>query len=213
MTMRCLIIVCGIPGSGKSTLARRAVERWGAVSFASESFADALGAAARTAAGDLSREAIVHAYSAMADAVAESLSRHGLVVAVGSFRSAEQRRRFREIATRAGASATTLRVVCPVATAAERVRSRLASGERGPSAEVLGQIDAELNRASDIDALLTNDASMEQLHGQVDALIQAFLTQAPLDPSLLDPSLGPLPPLPHSRDGVREADDMVASHE
>src|SRR5215470_2453457 len=95
-----LLIVCGIPGAGKSTLARRAVERWGAVSFASEFFADALGAAARTASGDLSREAIVHAYSAMADAVAESLSRHlsphlsphGLVVAVGSFRSEEQRR-------------------------------------------------------------------------------------------------------------------------
>jgi predicted kinase len=169
-----LIIVCGIPGSGKSTFARHAADRWGAVSFASEAFAEALGAAARTASGDLSREAIIHAYSAMAAAVADSLSKHGLVVAVGSFRSEEQRRRFRDIATRAGASATTLRVVCPVATAAERVRSRLASGERGPSADVLGEIDAELERASDIDALLTNDASIEHFHRQVDAMIEAL---------------------------------------
>jgi predicted kinase len=182
------------------------MERWGAVSFASESFADALGAAARTASGDLSREAIVHAYSAMADAVAESLSRHlsphlsphGLVVAVGSFRSEEQRRRFREIATRAGASATTLRIVCPVATAAERVRARLACGERGPSADVLGQIDAELNRASDVDAFLTNDASIEHFHRQIDALIQA---------------LGPLASTPRSRDRVSEGSHLIASHE
>jgi predicted kinase len=178
------------------------VQRWGAVSFASESFADALGAAARTASGDLSREAIVHAYSAMADAVAQSLSRHlsphGLVVAVGSFRSEEQRRRFREIATRAGASTTTLRIVCPVATAAERVRARLACGERGPSADVLGQIDAELNRASDVDALLTNDASIEYFHRQIDALIEA---------------LEPIPSPPRSRDSVREGGHMVASHE
>jgi predicted kinase len=193
-----LIIVCGIPGAGKSTLAHRTVQRWGAVSFASESFADALGAGARTASGDLSRAAILHAYSAMADAVAQSLSRHGLVVAVGSFRSEEQRRRFRGIATRAGASATTLRIVCPVATAAERVRARLACGERGPSADVLGQIDAELNRASDVDALLTNDASMEDFHRQIDALIQA---------------LAPLPSAPRSQDKVREGSHMVASHE
>ena len=62
-----LIIVCGIPGAGKSTLAHRAVERWAAVSFASETFAEELGAAARTASGDLSKEAIAHAYAAMAD--------------------------------------------------------------------------------------------------------------------------------------------------
>jgi hypothetical protein len=60
--MNRLLIVCGIPGAGKSTLAHRAVERWNAVSFASETFAEALEAAARTDSGDLSKEAIVHAY-------------------------------------------------------------------------------------------------------------------------------------------------------
>jgi predicted kinase len=169
-----LVIVCGIPGSGKSTLALRAVERWGAVSFASETFAEELGAAARTASGDLSKEAIAHAYSAMAAAVTESLSRDRLVVAVGSFRSQEQRRRFRDIATSAGASVTTLRVVCPVDTAAKRVRARLASGERGPTADAMLQIDAELNPASDIEFVLTNDSSVEHFHRRVDAMIQAL---------------------------------------
>jgi predicted kinase len=60
-----LIIVCGVPGSGKSTFALHAADRWGAVRFASETFAEQLGAAARTASGDLSKEAIVHAYSVM----------------------------------------------------------------------------------------------------------------------------------------------------
>src|SRR5215510_7688424 len=105
MRRRCPLIVCGIPGAGKSTLARRAVDRWNAVSFASETFAEALGAAARTASGDLTQEAILHAYTAMAAAVEDALSRYRLVIAVGSFRSEEQRRRFRDIATSAGASA------------------------------------------------------------------------------------------------------------
>src|SRR5258708_40115553 len=89
-----LLVVCGIPGAGKSTLARRAVERWDAVSFASETFAEALGAAARTASGDLSKEAIAHEYSAMAGAVADTLSTHKLGRALGSFRYQEKRRRF-----------------------------------------------------------------------------------------------------------------------
>jgi predicted kinase len=169
-----LVIVCGIPGSGKSTLAHRAVERWGAVSFASETFAEELGAAARTASGDLSKEAIAHAYSAMAVAVAEALSRKELVVAVGSFRSEEQRRRFRAIAISASASVTTLRVVCPIETAAKRVRARLASGERGPTADAMLQIDAALSPASDIDYVLTNDSSVEHFHRRVDAMIQAL---------------------------------------
>jgi predicted kinase len=169
-----LVIVCGIPGAGKSTLAHRAVERWGAVSFASETFAEELGAAARTASGDLSKEAIAHAYSAMAGAVTEALSRKRLVVAVGSFRSQEQRRRFRDIATSAGASVTTLRVACPIETAAERVRARLASGERGPNADAMLQIDAGLNRSNDIDLVLTNDSSVEHFHRRVDAMIQAM---------------------------------------
>ncbi len=169
-----LIIVCGIPGAGKSTLALRAVERWDAVSFASETFAEALGAAARTASGDLSKEAIAHAYSAMASAVADALSSPRLVIAVGSFRSEEQRRRFRDIAIRAGASVTTLRILCPIETAAQRVRARLASGERGPTADAMVRIDAELNRATDIDAVLTNDSSAEHFHREVEALLQAL---------------------------------------
>jgi predicted kinase len=169
-----LIIVCGVPGSGKSTFALHAADRWGAIRFASETFADALGAAARTASGDLSKEAIVHAYSAMAAAVADALSRHRLVIAVGSFRSEEQRGRFQDIATSAGASVTTLRILCPIETAAQRVRSRLASGERGPTADAMRQIDAELNQASQIDAILTNESSVEHFHRQVDALVQAL---------------------------------------
>jgi predicted kinase len=169
-----LVIVCGVPGSGKSTLAHRAVERWGAVSFASETFAEELGAAARTASGDLSKEAIAHAYSAMAAAVTEALARSQLVVAVGSFRSEEQRRRFREIATGAGASVTTLRVVCPIDAAAKRVQLRLASGERGPTADAMLQIDVALSRATDIDFVLTNESSVEHFHRRVDAMIQAL---------------------------------------
>jgi predicted kinase len=168
-----LIIVCGIPGSGKSTFALRVAERWGAVRFASETFAEQLGAAARTASGDLSKEAIVHAYSVMGAAVRDSLATNKLVVAVGSFRSEGQRIRFRDIATSSGASVVTLRIVCPIETAAKRVRSRLSSGERGPTADAMLQIDAELNRAKDIDAVLTNDSSIEHFHRQVDAVIQA----------------------------------------
>jgi uncharacterized protein len=168
-----LIIVCGIPGSGKSTFALRVADRWGAVKFASETFAEQLGAAARTASGDLSKEAIVHAYSEMGAAVRKSLATHKLVVAAGSFRSEGQRRRFRDIARSSSATVVTLRIACPIETAAKRVRSRLSSGERGPTADAMLQIDAELNRAKDIDAVLTNDSSIEHFHREVDAVIQA----------------------------------------
>jgi predicted kinase len=169
-----LIIVCGVPGSGKSTFARHVADRWGAVRFASETFAEELGAAARTASGDLSKEAISHAYSAMGTAVTGSLATNRLVVAVGSYRAEEQRSRFRDIANCAGASVTTLRIVCLIDTAAKRVRSRLAFGERGPTEKAILQIDAELNRASDIDLVLTNDSSVEHLHRRADAVIQAL---------------------------------------
>jgi predicted kinase len=167
-----LIIVCGIPGSGKSTFALRTVERWRAVSFASETFANELGAAARTSSGDLSKEAILHAYSAMGAVVTDSLTANKVVVAVGSFRSEEYRQRFRDIATRAGAGVTTLRIVCPIQKAAKRVRSRLAFGEQGPTEQAILQIDAELNRASDIDIVLTNNSSIQKFHQRVDAMIQ-----------------------------------------
>ena len=169
-----LIIVCGVPGSGKSTLGLHVVDRWGGVSFASENFADKLGASARTASGDLSKQAIAHAYTAMGAAVADSLAKSKLIVAVGSFRAEEQRRRFQAIAVSNGASVTTIRIGCPVETAAQRVRSRIALGERGPSEEVIRQIDKELNRANEIDAVLTNDRSIEHFHQQIDAMIQSL---------------------------------------
>ncbi len=169
-----LIIVCGVPGAGKSTFARRAVDHWNAIGFASETFADELGAAARTASGDLSKEAIIHAYAAMGDAVADALAANKLVVAVGSFRSEEQRERFRDIAKRSGADVTTLRIVCPIETAAKRIWSRLASGERGPNEQALRQIDAELNRATDIDLVLTNDSSVEHFDRSIDAVLEVL---------------------------------------
>jgi predicted kinase len=170
----CLIIVCGVPGSGKSTFALHVADRWGALSFASETFAEELGAAARTTSGDLSKEAIAHAYSAMAAAVRASLATDKMVVAVGSFRSEEQRKRFRDIATSFGASVMTLRIVCPIETAAIRVRSRRALGERGPSETAIRQIDAELNRARDIDIALTNASSVDHFHRRADAVIEVL---------------------------------------
>jgi len=169
-----LIIVCGVPGSGKSTFALHVADRWGAIRFASETFAEALGAAARTALGDLSKEAILHAYAAMGAAVRDSLATNKLVVAVGSFRSEEQRRRFRDIAECSGASVTTVRIVCSVETAAKRIRSRRAIGERGPNEEAILQIDAALDRANDIDMVLTNESSVEEFHRKIDALIQVL---------------------------------------
>jgi predicted kinase len=169
-----LVIVCGIPGAGKSTLAARAVQRWGAVSFASEIFAAALGAAARTPSGDLSMVAIAHAYSEMGNAVTNALVKNKLVLAVGSFRSEEQRLRFRAIGLDAGASVRTLRIVCPIDTAEKRVRLRLAFGERGPGAAAMLPIDAALNQARDIDLMLANNSSLEQFHQKIDLTIGAF---------------------------------------
>jgi|SRR5579862_518287 len=166
-----LIIVCGVPGAGKSTLALHAVNCWGAVSFASENFTHELGAAARTPSGDLTEQALVHAYSAMAAAVAAALATKKLVLAVGSFRAEHQRGRFRTIARDADAPVMTLHVVCPIETAARRVRSRIASGERGPTEKGIERIDAALSRANDIDAVLTNDTSIENFYRQFDAMI------------------------------------------
>jgi len=179
-----LIIVCGVPGSGKSTFALRVIDRWGAVSFASETFAEELGAAARSASGDLTKHAIVHAYSAMGAAVAAALATCELVLAVGSFRAEEQRRRFRDIAKSAGANVTTVRIVCPAGTAAERVRSRMAHGERGPTERAIQGIDAELSRASDIDAVLTNDTSVEYFHRRTDTMIEFLVRGSGHDPMI-----------------------------
>jgi len=180
---RRLLIVCGVPGSGKSTFALRAAERWGAVRFASETFAEELGPAARTASGDLTKEAIAHAYSAMGAAVADALATNKLVIAVGSFRSEEQRSRFRAIAKSRGASVTTLRVVCPVETAAKRISARLALGERGPDEKALRQIEDGLNGAADIDLVLTNDSSMEDFHRRIDAVLEPLTLAASAKPS------------------------------
>jgi predicted kinase len=178
-----LVIVCGIPGAGKSTFALRAAERWVAVRFASETFAEELGAAARTASGDLTKEAIAHAYSAMGAAVANALATNKLVIAVGSFRSEEQRSRFRAIAKSCGASGTTLRVVCSVETAAKRIRARLALGERGPDEKALRQIEDGLNGADDIDLVLTNDSSTEDFHRRIDAVLEPLIVGASAKPS------------------------------
>ena len=180
----CLVIVCGVPGSGKSTFALHVADRWGATKFASETFAEELGTAARTLSGDLSKEAIAHAYSAMGAAVRHSLETNKLVVAVGTFRSEEQRGRFRDIATNSGASAMTLRVVCPIEIAANRVRSRFASGERGPNETAIRQIDAELNRASDVDIVFANESSVEHFHRRIDAAIQVLELDSDHDASV-----------------------------
>jgi predicted kinase len=170
-----LVIVCGIPGAGKSTFALRAADRWVAVRFASETFAEELGSAARTPSGDLTKEAIAHAYSAMGAAVADALATNKLVIAAGSFRSEEQRSRFRAIAKSCGASVTTLRVVCPAETAANRIRARLALGERGPDEKAILQIADGLNGAEDINLVLTNDSSMEDFHRRIDAVLEPLI--------------------------------------
>ena len=171
---RRLIIVCGVPGAGKSTFASRLVAQWSAASYASETYTASLGPAARTASGDLSTEAIDHAYSAMEQAVSQALGAGGLVVAVGAFRSEALRGRFREIAKRIQVPATTLRISCSVAAAAKRVRARKAHGESGPTEFVIGQIDVELDRASDIDLVLHNNETVEHLYPQADALIKTL---------------------------------------
>jgi predicted kinase len=167
-----LVIVCGVPGAGKSTFARHVADRSGAAWFASEAFAEELGADARTPSGDLSREAIAHAYSAMSAAVEDALATNKLVIAAGSFRSEEHRRCFRNVARRSGAGVVTLRIVCPIETAARRVRLRRALGERGPGEEAIHQIDAELNRASDIDIVLINASTLEDFQRVVDDFIR-----------------------------------------
>lgn len=169
-----LMIVCGVPGAGKSTLALRAIDHWGAVGFASETFADQLGSAARTTSGDLSKEAVIHAYSAMRSAVTVSLATTKLVLAVGSFRSPAQRSLFRDLGAEAGACVTVIRVSCPIEIAASRVRSRKAHGERGPNEEAIRAIDVELNQANDIDFVLYNDASIDHFFQVVDALLLSF---------------------------------------
>jgi predicted kinase len=173
-----LIIVCGVPGSGKSTFARHVADQGGVVRFASETFAEQLGAAARTAFGDLTTEAIAHAYSAMGAAVADALATNKLVIAVGSFRSEEQRSRFRAIAKSCGASVTTLRIVCPVETAAKRIRARLALGERGPDEKAIRRIEQALNGADDIDLILTNDSPMADFHRRIEALLEPLIVAA-----------------------------------
>jgi predicted kinase len=179
----CLIIVCGIPGSGKSTFALRVADRWEGVRFASETFAEELGSAARTPSGDLTKEAIAHAYSAMGAAVADALATNKLVIAVGSFRSEEQRSRFRAIAKSCDASVTTLRVVCPVKTAAKRICARLALGERGPDEKAIRQIEDGLNGADDIDLVLPNDSSTEDFHRRIEAVLEPLILAASAKPS------------------------------
>jgi predicted kinase len=117
----------------------------------------------------------------MAAAVTDSLATNKLVVAVGSFRSEEQRRRYRNIAASGGASVTTLRIVCPIETVAKRIHTRIALGERGPTANAIHRIDAELNRANDIDVVLTNDTTIEQFHRRTDTIIEFLVWGSDVD--------------------------------
>lgn len=165
------MIICGVPGAGKSTLAHYAVHRWKAVSHASESFTSQLGPAARDSAGDLTPEAIEYAYRAMSTSVEASLNGNRLVFAVGSFRSQNQRQRFRQIGILSGARVTTVRIDCPVETAAQRVRARRAEGENGPDEETIRRIAIELDRANDFDIIIRNDASIQVLWERGDAMI------------------------------------------
>jgi predicted kinase len=114
----------------------------------------------------------------MAAAVANAFVTNRLVIAVGSFRSEEQRSRFRAVSKSCGASVTTLRIVCPVETAANRIRARLALGERGPDEEAILQIADALNGADDIDLVLTNDSSMEDFHRRIDAVLEPLILAA-----------------------------------
>jgi predicted kinase len=114
----------------------------------------------------------------MGAAVADALATNKLVIAVGSFRSEEQRSRFRAIGKSCGASVTTLRVVCPVETAANRIRARLALGERGPDEKAILQIADGLNGAEDIDLVLTNDSSVEDFHRRIDAVLEPLIPAA-----------------------------------
>ncbi len=172
MLQALLIIVCGVPGSGKSTFARHVAGRWNATWFASETFANELGAGARSASGDLSKEAIEHAYHAMAISVRESFVRTKLVVSVGSFRSDQQRRCFRDIGSDVGATVKAIRILCSPEMAAERVRLRLAKGEQGPTETAIRQIDAELSRATDIDFTLRNESSLDDFYCRIDTVMQ-----------------------------------------
>ena len=70
---------------------------------------------------------------------------------------------------------TILRVVCPVETAANRIRARLTLGERGPDEKTLRQIEKGLNGAEDIDLVLTNDSSMEEFHRRIDAVLEPLI--------------------------------------
>jgi predicted kinase len=171
-----LLIVCGVPGAGKSTLALHMIGRWRAVSFASETFADALGAAGRTSSGDLTEQAIALASSAMADAVAASLATSKLVLAVGSFRTREQRMRFRSVAELAKANVTTLRIMCPSDKAAGRVRERIADGGHGPSERAIRRINAELDQASDIDMVINNTSSVAHFCQRADKIMGTLLS-------------------------------------
>jgi hypothetical protein len=118
----------------------------------------------------------------MAAAAAAAIATSKLVLTVGSFRDRDQRTRFRDIARSAGASVTTLRICCPIDTATKRIRSRIASGERGPTEKAIQLIDAELNRASDIDVVLANDTSIEHFYRQADNIMEFLVWGSDVDP-------------------------------
>jgi dephospho-CoA kinase len=75
-----------------------------------------------------------------------------------------------------------LRIACSVDTASQRVRSRIASGERGPTEKAIQRINAELSRAADIDVVLTNETSIEHFHRRVDTMVEFLIWGSDVDP-------------------------------
>lgn len=167
-----LLIVAGMPGAGKSTLVRRVVDRWGALSFESDIF---LGESGRAPSGDFTDDALARVYPAMSEAAAAALATKRLVLASGSFRAANQRALFREVAKKAGTTATTLRIDAPVDKAAERVRARITQGGQGPTIDVILRIEEELAQAADIDVVIVNNGTIEELHQAIDALMESMV--------------------------------------
>jgi predicted kinase len=107
----------------------------------------------------------------MAMAAKRALQASTLVLTIGSFRAQEHRRRFRDMATGIGAQVTIVRISCSAEIAADRVLARRAEGENGPNEAAIRHISAELDRADDVELIISNDGSIELLCKRADALM------------------------------------------
>jgi len=174
MSARHIMIICGVPGAGKSTLAAHVVERWGAVAHESDDFVNGLIEGGRTSAGDFTDEALEQAYQSMGNAVVESLKTHWLVLAVGAFRTVDQRKMFRQIADQAGVGTTAILVDTPAEVAAERVKARSQRGRLGPTSTVIDDISAQLDAAMDIDFAITNGTTTKRFQERIDSVMTSL---------------------------------------